>query len=200
MCLYVTSTTQAEIRKQHGKITDSISQCPAPDAPSAIQEKDITAPLRYRLFGRPLTKTRKEDPKNEKENATTSDGMKKKKKKTKKGRWWRSSKEEELEYRCNCGSDNIRPALFIPYQFRQGCCVLHFSQHHQLYYEQQEVKRTDEDPRPERMDGERTNHADVTGAGGRQSPQGGVPPESQVPPGFSLRGVSSLPQLLKPAP
>ncbi|XP_018529131.1 ubiquitin carboxyl-terminal hydrolase 37 [Lates calcarifer] len=74
-------------------VADKIRSVPAPDAPSAIQDKDITAPLRYRLFGRPLTKTRKEDSKNEKENATTSDGKKKKKKKTKKGRWWRCSKK-----------------------------------------------------------------------------------------------------------
>ncbi|GLD71085.1 ubiquitin carboxyl-terminal hydrolase 37-like protein, partial [Lates japonicus] len=35
-------------------VAEKIRNVPAPSAPFAIQDNDSTAPLRYRLFGRPL--------------------------------------------------------------------------------------------------------------------------------------------------
>ncbi|XP_018521248.2 ubiquitin carboxyl-terminal hydrolase 26 isoform X2 [Lates calcarifer] len=69
-------------------VAEKIRNVPAPSAPFAIQDNDSTAPLRYRLFGRPLTKTKKEEKGQEenKENVTT------KKKKAKKSRRWRCCK------------------------------------------------------------------------------------------------------------
>ncbi|XP_018516282.1 ubiquitin carboxyl-terminal hydrolase 37 isoform X2 [Lates calcarifer] len=70
-------------------VAEKIRNVPAPSAPFAIQDNDNTAPLTYRLFGRPLTKTKKEgkDQEEAKENVTT-----KKNQKAKKSRRWRCRK------------------------------------------------------------------------------------------------------------
>ncbi|GLD62632.1 ubiquitin carboxyl-terminal hydrolase 37-like isoform X2 [Lates japonicus] len=89
-------------------VAEKIRNVPAPSAPFAIQDNDNTAPLRYRLFGRPLTKTKKEgkDQEEDKENVTT-----KKNQKAKKSRRWRCCKnrcrvspapqEEEEKEKCH---------------------------------------------------------------------------------------------------